>query len=289
METEARRLRDHPGGFMMAANPFETCVGHFWGIVETITYMRFRFAHMEALEKVNTGDGAAAQLEHIMDMFRLCRSDNMGLRDFAPHVMLRLGKDQEAYDFCKWWATTGYESDNDRGNMDLPFLDTKNADVFEEPTYWTGRDISFIHAVCVTLLKIKLLRDLTELRNALRDYSTVQGREIPFEIVHNIQTQIPRSQQIIAKFSIEGAADTMKLQSRIDTLTKQVRRLHAAVHKHNSHFWTALDNPRGRPTGAVEFYFQDTDREIVFPYTYNAWLETPGVLEVVTKYSRQED
>ncbi|TFA99787.1 hypothetical protein CCMA1212_008481 [Trichoderma ghanense] len=54
----------------------------------------------------------------------------MGLRDMIPALYIRLGRDQDAYDFIKWYATTGSESDYDWGDMSLPFLDTKNADVF---------------------------------------------------------------------------------------------------------------------------------------------------------------
>jgi hypothetical protein len=41
----------------------------------------------------------------MQDMQRLRRSDNLGLRDMMPAIMLRLDLDQECYDFVKWWVT----------------------------------------------------------------------------------------------------------------------------------------------------------------------------------------
>lgn len=98
---------------MLPANVFETSVGHFWGIVDTRDYMRARFGHLDALLEVKTAEAVQTALDHLMDMHRLCRGDNMGLRNYTPFVLLRLGKDQESYDFMKWYATTGDDAHYD--------------------------------------------------------------------------------------------------------------------------------------------------------------------------------
>jgi hypothetical protein len=54
----------------------------------------------------------------------------MGVRDLLPGLLLRLGKDQECYDFCQWYVTTGQRGDYDWGDMDLEFLDVKDVDSF---------------------------------------------------------------------------------------------------------------------------------------------------------------
>eukprot|EP01034_Spumella_vulgaris_P041734 gene41734-51718_t len=53
----------------------------------------------------------------------------MGMRDLVPGMMLRIGQEQEAYDFIKWWLT--YPDNYDWGNMSLPYLNIKNADITE--------------------------------------------------------------------------------------------------------------------------------------------------------------
>ena len=63
-----------------------------------------------------------AALSHLLDMLRLCRGDNMGVRDVVPGLFLQLGRDQEYYHFLKWWAATGQYVDYDWGDMDEPYL-----------------------------------------------------------------------------------------------------------------------------------------------------------------------
>ncbi|KAI3636056.1 hypothetical protein MIR68_005937 [Amoeboaphelidium protococcarum] len=59
--------------------------------------------------------------EYFLEMLRLFRSDNVGVRSKLSAVYLTLGKEQECYDFIKWYQcypVNGY----DQGNTDLPFL-----------------------------------------------------------------------------------------------------------------------------------------------------------------------
>ena len=63
--------------------------------------------------KIKNYAAVEAAHDHVMDILRLNHSDNMGVRDMVPSLKLRLGRDQECYDFCKWWATTGQEGDYD--------------------------------------------------------------------------------------------------------------------------------------------------------------------------------
>lgn len=79
---------------MTPANAFETDVGHFWGLVHTRDYMRARFALADMLRRIGTLDSIAEALSHLQDMMRLCRSDNMGVRDLVPPMMLQLDRDQ---------------------------------------------------------------------------------------------------------------------------------------------------------------------------------------------------
>lgn len=104
LDAEDTRLRNMQGDWMTPTNPLENpdAIGHFWGIVEMRNYMRARYALIEAQLDFSTRGAVEATMEHVMDLFRLCRSDNMGDRNLAPSLFLRLGKDREAYDFCKW-------------------------------------------------------------------------------------------------------------------------------------------------------------------------------------------
>ena len=70
---EEQRLRTFPADFMTPANLFDEAVGLFWGILETRTYMRLRYALVEAILKVKTRDAVETALDHARDMLRLCR------------------------------------------------------------------------------------------------------------------------------------------------------------------------------------------------------------------------
>ena len=98
-EIEEAKLRAHPGDFMTPANPLEDedAIGRFWGLVDTRDYMRARYAYVESVIKAKSRRAIETAVRHLEDMFRLCRGDNMGLRDIAPHLYLRLGRDQECY------------------------------------------------------------------------------------------------------------------------------------------------------------------------------------------------
>jgi hypothetical protein len=80
---------------------FEESAGHFGAIPETRSYMTSCFALVKSLLKIKTLRAIQSAFDHVMDLLRLCRSDNMGVRDLAPALFIRLGRYQEGYDFSK--------------------------------------------------------------------------------------------------------------------------------------------------------------------------------------------
>ncbi|OAA33984.1 Zinc finger, MYND-type [Metarhizium rileyi] len=55
----------------------------------------------------------------------------MSLRGIIPSLYIRLGQDQSAYDFMKWYATTGQGPDYDWDDVYLPFLHLHGEDALE--------------------------------------------------------------------------------------------------------------------------------------------------------------
>lgn len=153
LEKEETQLRSTPPDIFMPENVFETSVGHFWGIHETRPYMRARFQVAYQLQHLTSRPAVKEALNHFLDMLRLCRGDNMGVRDWVPALYLRLKRDQEAYDFLKWWATEGENSDYDWGDTDLPYLNLKDQDVFEDVGFFKST-YQAAHAIALTLIKV---------------------------------------------------------------------------------------------------------------------------------------
>lgn len=184
-EKEETELRNFPGDFTCPANPLEEPEPHFWGWLETRPYMRARYGLLDALRKIKTRDAVQAAHDHVKECLRLCRSDNMGVRDMAPALMLRLGRDQEAYDFMKWYATSGEDPDYDWGDLELPYLDLKGENAFEPPTLWAGEFDNFTFKIALTLLKLRLLLDLISLQNSMKI-----AEKLPQELVDNIRAHL---------------------------------------------------------------------------------------------------
>lgn len=159
---------------------------------------------------------------HAMDILRLNRSDNLGVRSLIPALRLRMGMDQEAYDFCEWWAVVLTDRSYDWGDETLPFLDIKDADVFETlppATLLRAGDLS--HNVAMTLLKVRLLVDV----RALRSSKLIEGK-VPPEILDRVRKMLVVSEVIAGRRDLldgEGHGPLIaKLEKQVLKLVKVV-------------------------------------------------------------------
>ena len=275
-DREEKALRANPGDVMMPADVFTNGKGSFWGILGTRDYMRARSSLVEAIMKFKTFDGINAALDHLLDMLRLSRGDNMGVRDRVGAMMLRSGRDQECYDFVKWWQTTGQRGDYSWGDMSLPYLDIVGADAFESIDYLPSSQwLDLPQYSTIALLKVKLLLDLTTLQN-----SSPLRAKVPSEIVGNVQRYTPRSPLISGNVAIMNRADHT---SDIKKLTAQVEVLYKAIDKANKYFWNIMINSEKHMNAHPEAYTHGSLQHAQFAmiYTLNAWDETPRALEFI--------
>ncbi|KAL8718587.1 MAG: hypothetical protein Q9225_004289 [Loekoesia sp. 1 TL-2023] len=270
-------LRDEPGdGPSTSANPFETSVGHFGRILPTHDYICARYTLVKAILEIKTFDAADSAAEHIRDMLRLCRSDHMGFRDLLPALYLRLGRDQEAYDSIKWYETTDDSSIYDWDDMDLPYLDIVNADVFESPQYLGEKYPSLANLVCVDLLKVKMLLDLKNLQKS----AFLKDTRLPQELIDRIRYFIPLSNIIRNNAKIMS---TTNYHPRMRELFGQAGFLYETVNLFNPHFWPALVDPethlQARPdtcsTGSKQ------EMQMVLQHCFDSWNETPEAIDFI--------
>ena len=283
VEYEEQLLRNHPGDEWTPPNLFTSSVGYFWGIHETRDYMHARWDEVEGLQRIKTRESVQLQLDNVKDMLRLCRKDNMGVRDHVPALMLRLGLDQDCYDFIKWYGTTGMRGDYDWGDMSEPFLDIKNADVFEPVEPFCGKYQAVGHNVALTLLKFKLLFDL---RNLHSNSAAAVGEHVPSEILDGIQAEIPLSPIISNNNELMQRRDHTET---IAKLTAQVKTLYKEVRRANMHMWKGLLQPKKymqeRPgmysPGSVE------EMQLALWYSNDAWEETPGAIDLLQEVTNE--
>lgn len=231
---EEAKLRDGTVGIVMPADIFNTGVGNFWALYGTQAYMRARFAAADALLYVATVSALEEALEHYTDMLRLCRHDNLGVRHMIPPLLLRLGREQECYDFLKWSATV---DDENRANdvyswcgPDLPYVDLTGADLFE-PLGWSCESLS--HLVTLTLLKLRLFLDLQ-----------AYEPEFGFELGDITEPDRPIGKFVKSKVR---SFSTTKISTTIEVLEGQYHQLCQRVNAANPYFWDALLDESGGP------------------------------------------
>ncbi|KAI0408731.1 hypothetical protein F4802DRAFT_548839 [Xylaria palmicola] len=270
-------VRNATPDFMTPANAFETEAGLFWGLLNTRDYMRARYALVRQLTGLGTLDGVREALEHLLDMLRLCRSDNMGLRSIVPAVMLRLDHDQECYDFMKWWATCDPDGRYNWGDMTLPYLDISGADVLEDPGFFLRKYPDLNHLVALLLLNLKLLIDV---RNLKVTRKVLAERRLPFELRDQIEQDVVRS-PLSAELWKGTPGSIMRTEIK---LLNHIRQLGAAIAEASHNFMFHLFAPDEALSDKPESYSHGSWEEMALAIqnSYAAWWETEGVLDLLT-------
>lgn len=209
-------------------------------------------------------------------MLRLCRYDDMEFRNLLPALYLRLGRGQEAYDFVIWYETTGSSSNYNWDDIDLPYLDIVNADVFESPQYLGEKYPSLANLVCVDLLKVKMLLDLKNLQKS----AFLKDTRLPQELVDRIQYFIPLSNIIRNNIKIMS---TTNYHPRMRELFGQAGLLYEAVNLFNTHFWPALVDPKTHLQARPDTYSTGSEQEMqmVLQHCFDSWNETPDAIEFI--------
>ncbi|KAF1810768.1 hypothetical protein P152DRAFT_483496 [Eremomyces bilateralis CBS 781.70] len=270
---------DWHGNNKELTNIFDTYKGKFWKIQSTRPYMRARFTLVEQFLQVKTYPAVGAALGHLEGMLQLCRGDNLGVRDYMPSLYLRLGRDQDCYDFVKWWQTTGQSSTYDWGNMDNPYLDVKGADAFEEADYFdTHFGVGISNAAAVTLLKIRLLQSLRALDHAT---ASAGGKAPP--------TANEEVRKLVTSSIVTGNPEMMASGDhsvQIIKLERQVQGLIQNIAKMNEFFWPAMLSPREALASVPEMYAPGSKAHanLTVQQSYNSWAETPGAIDMLREY-----
>ncbi|CAJ2508309.1 Uu.00g094950.m01.CDS01 [Anthostomella pinea] len=247
-----------------AGDVFEQWRGRFWRLAESRPYMIARQGLVDSLLNINTRMASQEAADHLWDMLQLARNDGMGIRNQLPGQLLRLGQDQEAYDFMKWWTVTENDDQHDASNMSLPYLDVHGADVFE-PVALFIKDPpigELTPRVCVTLIKLRLLNDLETLQKA-PGASLESRRESVGPIVKKREDILNRDDQ----------------GPYIEELKTQIKALYESVKQSNNYFWPALCSPAKTMNQPLPGSFSPgspQEAHVMLRYNVDSWYETKG-------------
>lgn len=279
LDAEFDALNSMPSTFGFEEKPFENSAGHFWGILDTRDYMRARYAHIEALLKAKTRTAIETALDHSLDILRLNRSDNMGIRSQIPSLYLLLDRDQECYDFAKWWFTCDPDGHYDWGNTDLPYLNIKNANAFEPYDTWRMDYPDLSQLSMLLLVKLRLLFNLEAIERA----TSATSSKLPTELVDQVRSHIANSAASSNQAFMDDVESGRPLDKYTESLTDQTAMLFAPVKRAYQHYWKGALAP-GKHLKARPPYTSPGDvseMQVSLAQTYDAWAATPGAIQWV--------
>ena len=207
-----------------------------------------RYLYSKALLQINTVDAVGIALNTLLAMLHQDRGDTLRLRFIVPQLFILLGRDQECYDFVKWWIVTLRDERYDFHDTARPFLDIRGAHIMEPVDVITNGWAELVLLAAVTLLKIRYLHE--RFRYAANRLTGIVGE------------------------LVEG--------NRVDVAKIQARQMIGAVHDRNGHFWYLLFGPTSEWDDGSIGNFELGSREdacVNMPLVYKAWPETPDARE----------
>ncbi|KAG7288460.1 hypothetical protein NEMBOFW57_004812 [Staphylotrichum longicolle] len=280
IEDEEAKIRARPAyDLEMPVNVLDdpAHVGRLW------TWQPVRPYLHEMLIRSWRQQGIEDALAVYLEILRLNINDNQGARFLIPALYMRLGRNQEAYDFLKGWAlhAAGRPETKELENPSLMYLHVKNADPTEGVDLWTGRFLQLAFMSSIQLLKTRLgmgLDLILEYRKALPPGAPIAS---PREILADVHG--PYCGDIIERFA-ESLVNEDAITKKRDEVDEQLADLFVATAKYNEHFWPMMLQPAERDFSTRSLRYTFGSREeahLAFTYTYPAWCETPMALETL--------
>ena len=229
VEKEAKPLREYEECGRVR-NLFEDSVGHFWGLLDPRNYCRVRYDLCFALLKcaMNNNSKLALELslEHMLDLACLNRTDNIGIRFFIPGVLCALDEMQEAYDFLKWWLVGDHGALYDWRNVQPPYWNLKDEDIFEDLSMvlpvkrFVMLDVHFL--VSLFFLKYKVMMKLEEEKSSYGTFllgtNPRVGGDSPIRKLRGVAVVL----QAIKHFVSPNSNKKNKMKDQLEELVKRV-------------------------------------------------------------------
>eukprot|EP00092_Neocalanus_flemingeri_P020581 GFUD01022298.1.p1 GENE.GFUD01022298.1~~GFUD01022298.1.p1 ORF type:complete len:537 (+),score=157.93 GFUD01022298.1:57-1613(+) len=145
-------------------NLFETSVGQFGDIEDCHIYCESKKDLALALGQCGKQNKSNVAIEmalgHIFELLKLTGGwgdQIIGITPFVPSMLILLKKEQEAYNFIKWWINFGETSVDEVQSTD--FFNLKNQKIVENLKW---EELSLQELVDICLVKIKIRAKLKE-------------------------------------------------------------------------------------------------------------------------------
>ncbi|KAI4651160.1 uncharacterized protein J4E79_009359 [Alternaria viburni] len=266
-------LKRNSGDAGTPKDPFRTAGGRFWEYEATREYMYRRRDLLYELYSVNTTAAVQQALDEAFALLQLDSADHLQMRCLVPWLLLRLKRDQDCYDFCKWWVTKGTSEEHDWTSETLPLVGEdafESLEVFErirEPGSTAPASESFTFLLAILLVKLRMVY------------------EMKFQKHGKTSTEVKDSKSAII-LSIVDSRVKEEWIPLIQSVENQARTLYRAVAGANKHFWPAFLNraddgledapPESAGVG------DEAEMKIKLRECMNAWLESLGAEGLVS-------
>jgi hypothetical protein len=276
MEEAEARLR------ALETDYLETYAGRLWEVGPTRLYLYTMSKYGELLIRTWRRQGIEDALSVYVKLLHLNPTDQQDIHDIVPALYIRLGRDQEAYDFLKYW---GLKS-NDSLPEEQPFLGIKNADVFEGVDLWVGEHLQLTQASNVLLIKIRLLIGIQSVQR-MRAHKASQGEDVAAmsgaAVLDWLRDDLRPFCGDIFERTPEVLGDDALLERKLSDVADDIMALFSAIHRYNIYFVAMLINPEEEDFGSERMGFHapgsETEARLAFMRTYSAWCETDGAIQ----------
>ncbi|KAM7189661.1 hypothetical protein V8F33_009909 [Rhypophila sp. PSN 637] len=244
---DAKKRADDAEAMTRAHGNFESLQGDFWDHIKRL-YLKGRLIHRETLIVSRRQQGIEDALALFLMMLQHGRADHLGCRRLIPALYLQLGRDQECYDFLKWWATADRE-EKALCDTSRPYLDIRDADATSHEDvvkFWvspkTAPVNSLFHLAPLLLLKMRLLNSIREFHNYRDEHPDVT----PEEAVLKIRPELAVGD--ILERRPDLIADNKLLDKAEDQVYESVHRLISKVQHENDDYLAMPLTPVQGPT-----------------------------------------
>ncbi len=277
-EEEAKLRANTTGDSNTPPDVLDTELGNLWIWRGVRPYLQALFAQGEMLIRSWRRQGIEDALDLYLELLRLNKPDNQGARFLIPALYVRLGRDQEAYDFCKAWGLHFKGLAKEFDDPNLAYLHIKDADAIEAVDLWTDKFIQLTHATAVLSVKVRLLQGL----QAVQQFKAALPAGAPVPSAQKLLAAVRnRYCGDILERRPELIADDDSIAKNIGDIADQMVDLFIATGTYNTPLWPMVLDPEERDfsPGPVGYtHGSPEEAHMAFMYTYPAWPRRLGLL-----------
>lgn len=240
------------------------------------TYSQARYKFVESLLQVQTVDAIGMALQHCIMLLTLIPTDDLGVRDIVPNLLIRLDREQDCYDFIKWWSLSlstkpAFSSKAGR------FLSIERANALEPITELDLDSLSLCNLATLTLLKTRLRLDVLEQE---RDTSYMSFGGLSLDSNH--PDPFARKIGDVVRELIDRRPFNAFEKYLANMLKTQCQTLCKKIQNNNPHFWDILASDSKMSPAKAARCLPGSEQEAIMASSHckAAWNESDDALRM---------